>query len=229
MDFNEFLSWLRPACRLKSQSAAINRAAEVLGVSSTTAWDWFCGRKNTSAGYLLLMEALMRENWLGLVERAEVFARERHEGQTRKFTNEPYFHHPKAVAKLAAHYTDDVRVVAAAYLHDTMEDCGVSYEVLEAEFGPYTAALVYLLTNDDEKKKRMGKVKYMVGKILALPPDTLTVKLCDMLNNMTETRSKRQSARYADILEAVTLCPPPAWNAVHTELAERIRKANKFL
>lgn len=226
---DEFLTWLKGACLLRSKSAAVLRAADVLGVSSTTVWDWMQGRKNVSSGNLHHMETLVRENRLGLVERAEAFARERHEGQVRKFTGDPYFNHPKAVAELAAHYTDDERVLAAAWLHDTMEDCGASYEELAGGFDPYTAALVYLLTNDEDEKKRQGKVKYMVGKISALPPDALMVKLCDMLNNMTETHSKRQSARYADILEAVTLCPPPAWNAVHTELAERIRKANKFL
>ena len=103
-----------------------------------------------------------------------------------------------------------------------MEDCGVSYGELCAEFGPYVATLVYLLTNDEEEKERLGKARYMGKKLAALPPDALTVKLCDMLDNMTGTRSRRQAETYVEILRRVREKKPAVWNGTHEELAERI-------
>lgn len=95
---------------------------------------------------------------------------------------------------------------------------------MAAEFGPYVASLVFQLTNDEEEKKFLGKVRYMTRKLRSLPPDALMIKLCDMLHNMTETRSCSQAERYMKILEGVTAKCPAAWNGVHEQLADRIRE-----
>ncbi|WP_180972313.1 HD domain-containing protein [Akkermansia muciniphila] len=195
-----------------------------MGLSAATLWDWVTGRSVITKNNLRHMEDLVRENRLGLVERAEAFARRRHEGQVRKFTETPYAEHPAAVACLLSGYTGDDYLLAAAWLHDTMEDCGVTYDELADEFGPYVASLVFQLTNDEAEKNFLGKVRYMVRKLRSLPPDALMIKLCDMLHNMTETRSRPQAEKYMKILESVTEKSPAAWNGVHEQLAARIRE-----
>ena len=57
-----------------------------------------------------------------LVARALEFAKKAHEGHKRKYTGEPYVNHPIAVAKIVASVTKDQEMLAAALLHDTIED-----------------------------------------------------------------------------------------------------------
>src|SRR5215831_1568574 len=77
-----------------------------------------------------------------LSEKAALFAAERHEGHKRKFGGEPYFSHLAVVAEMVKAAGADEATVAAAYLHDTVEDVGVTYAELEREFGSEVAALV---------------------------------------------------------------------------------------
>lgn len=227
MSVNEFLEYIGrlPYGAPLRTTKGVMLCMDLLGVSRELVFKWKNGSNVPANPERKLMEVLVREKLVRLVERAEDFARHRHEGQTRKFTNVPYISHPEAVAGLAAEYTRDERVLAAAWLHDTMEDCGATYEELEAEFGPYVATLVFLLTNDEEEKKRVRKVRYMTRKLCALPPDALLIKLCDMLHNMTETRSRRQAETYREILDRVRERGAAAWNGTHEALAGRIMEA----
>lgn len=77
-----------------------------------------------------------------LVTQAMIFAAEMHDGAVRKASNIPYIVHPMEAAAVAASITDDQEVLAATVLHDVMEDCGVSFEELEARFGRRVAELV---------------------------------------------------------------------------------------
>lgn len=77
-----------------------------------------------------------------LVTQAMIFAAEKHDGAVRKASNIPYIVHPMEAAAIAATLTDDQEVLAATVLHDVMEDCGVSFEELEARFGTRVAELV---------------------------------------------------------------------------------------
>ncbi len=77
-----------------------------------------------------------------LVTKAVAFAAKAHDGQVRKGTDIPYIVHPMEAAAIAAGMTNDQDVIAAAVLHDTMEDAGVSREQIEIEFGPRVAELV---------------------------------------------------------------------------------------
>lgn len=75
-------------------------------------------------------------------EEAICFAVRAHEGQLRKRTLMPYIIHPLEVATICATLTSDLEVLAAAVLHDTVEDTAVSIEEIEKNFGPRVAALV---------------------------------------------------------------------------------------
>ena len=84
-----------------------------------------------------------------LVAKAAEFARLAHEsiGQRRKYTNELYIVHPQAVAATVASVTDDAVIIAAAWLHDVVEDTPITLEQLTEEFGAEVAGLVSDLTN----------------------------------------------------------------------------------
>ena len=69
-----------------------------------------------------------------LLNDAVAFAAHAHSGQLRKGTNLPYIVHPMEVAAICASYTDDVEVLAAAVLHDIVEDTPLGAAELEREF-----------------------------------------------------------------------------------------------
>jgi (p)ppGpp synthase/HD superfamily hydrolase len=82
-----------------------------------------------------------------LVARARAYAVAAHHGQVRRYTGAPYIVHPARVAAAVAGETTDPAVVAAAWLHDVLEDTGTRPEELGALFGERVAGLVVELTN----------------------------------------------------------------------------------
>ena len=85
---------------------------------------------------------------MDLFEKAARFALDAHAGQVRKASGTPYILHPMEVAAIAASLTGDPCVLAAAMLHDTVEDTSVTAADIEREFGPRVAALVASETED---------------------------------------------------------------------------------
>ena len=85
---------------------------------------------------------------MDLFEQALIFAMEKHRGQTRKDSAAPYLLHPMEVAAIAATMTDDPEVLAAALLHDTVEDAGVDPQEITDRFGDRVAELVFSETED---------------------------------------------------------------------------------
>ena len=79
-----------------------------------------------------------------LVERAREFATSAHQriGRQRKYSKLPYHVHLEAVAKLVAGVSDDQEVIAAAWLHDTVEDTPATLGDIEENFGVSVADLV---------------------------------------------------------------------------------------
>lgn len=77
-----------------------------------------------------------------LVTQAVIFAAQAHDGALRKGSETPYIVHPMEVVSIAATLTDDPQVLAAAALHDVLEDCDVEYETLCQQFGQRVANLV---------------------------------------------------------------------------------------
>ena len=76
-----------------------------------------------------------------LVTQAVVFAAQAHDGALRKGSQIPYIVHPMEAVAIASTLTDDPHVLAAAALHDVMEDCAVDYDTLLARFGSRVADL----------------------------------------------------------------------------------------
>ena len=70
-----------------------------------------------------------------MIDRAAKFAEQAHRGAHRKGTRIPYIVHPLETALIASMLTNDEEILAAALLHDTIEDTDVTYEDLKQEFG----------------------------------------------------------------------------------------------
>ena len=88
------------------------------------------------------------EGGVALIRRAGIVAINAHEGQLRR-TGEPYVTHPIAVADITADLGLDEMTIAAALLHDAVEDTGVTNEWLIGEFGEKVAAVVDGVTKLD--------------------------------------------------------------------------------
>lgn len=86
-----------------------------------------------------------------MIDRAAKFAEQAHKGTHRKGTRIPYIVHPLETALIASMLTNDEEILAAALLHDTIEDTGVTYEDLKQEFGTRVADLVAAESEDKSK------------------------------------------------------------------------------
>ena len=122
-----------------------------------------------------------------MVERARVFATAAHAavGQTRKYTFEPYIVHPAEVASIVATVPHTEAMIAAAWLHDTVEDTGVTIEVIRAEFGAEVAELVGWLTDVSrpEHGNRAHRKALDRAHSAMAPAEAQTVKLADLIAN----------------------------------------------
>lgn len=124
-----------------------------------------------------------------LIERAELFARAAHGaiGQKRKYTHEPYVVHLAEVAALVAGHGGDDAMVAAAWLHDVVEDTGITLGEVERHFGADVAELVFALTDvsrpdDGNRAKRKELDRRHVAKG---SPRAKTIKLADIISNIS--------------------------------------------
>ena len=77
-----------------------------------------------------------------LVSEAVIFAVKAHDGMRRKRSDTPYILHPMEAAVIVGTMTDDQCVIAAAALHDVVEDAGVTVSEIEERFGPRVRELV---------------------------------------------------------------------------------------
>jgi len=123
-----------------------------------------------------------------MIERAYQVALAAHAGQTRK-SGEPYIHHPLSVATIVARQGLDDVTVAAALLHDAVEDTLISLADLERDFGPDVSLIVDGVTKldrlhfDTQEEQQAASVRKM---LVALAKDlrVLIIKLADRLHNM---------------------------------------------
>ena len=83
-----------------------------------------------------------------LVTRAIIFAAQAHDGMRRKMSDAPYILHPMEAAAIVGSLTEKQEVIAAAALHDVIEDTPVTFEEVAKQFGPRVAALVWSESED---------------------------------------------------------------------------------
>jgi (p)ppGpp synthase/HD superfamily hydrolase len=125
---------------------------------------------------------------MDLVHKAQVFAIAAHSAvkQVRKYTGEPYFVHPAEVARIVAEVPGSTaEMVAAAWLHDTVEDTGVTSNDIHMNFGPEVAVLVGWLTDVSKPEDGNRAVRKAIDRehTAAAPAEAQTIKLADLISN----------------------------------------------
>lgn len=131
---------------------------------------------------------------MNLVIKAIHFAEKAHRGQVRKYSDNAYIVHPiRMLYRLMDYGCQDPNVLCAALLHDTCEDCGISFENIEKEFNKQIADLVKELTQADKmgdesisKLPRTERHKLNVHKLLRVSQNAKLIKLVDRLDNLSE-------------------------------------------
>lgn len=99
----------------------------------------------------------MAEIDTGIIDKAVRFAVEKHAGSSRKGTDVPYIVHPMEAAAVVAGITADQELIAAAVLHDTLEDTDTTYDEVLGLFGDRIAKLVKAESEDKQKGKAPAK------------------------------------------------------------------------
>ena len=122
------------------------------------------------------------------INRAFQYAYDGHNGQNRK-SGEPYITHPLHVAIYLCELNFDIETIAAALLHDLIEDTDISYEDLKKEFGEEVADIVDGVTKLDKIKyssNEEAKADAIRKMVIAMSKDirVLILKLADRLHNI---------------------------------------------
>jgi guanosine-3',5'-bis(diphosphate) 3'-pyrophosphohydrolase len=154
---------------------------------------------------------------------AASFAAQRHTGHHRKGDKkEPYINHPLEVANLLANVggVDDIDVLIAAILHDTVEDVGVKKEEIVERFGERVAGIVMEVT-DDKSLPKAERKQLQVDHAPHLSTEAKLVKLGDKISNIKD----------------VTNNPPSDWDLERRrkyiewgeDVVNGLRGRNKFL
>ena len=133
---------------------------------------------------------------MNLIVKASSFALEAHKGQKRKYTGKDYIEHPVRVANsIAKHELKSKELIAAAYLHDVVEDCDVNPSVILKEFGPLVAYFVMGVTNPSKiipshtmYRHRRKKIDFLHVK--SFGRECCVLKLIDRLDNLNELEYK---------------------------------------
>ncbi len=128
-----------------------------------------------------------------LVVRAICFAAEKHKGQPRKKKTIPFIVHPMEAAAIVSSMTDDPEVIAAAVLHDVLEDTPTSKEELTREFGRRICDLVAEESEDKRpdqppEETWQPRKQETIDKLAHAGRDTKILTLADKLANIREMK-----------------------------------------
>jgi GTP pyrophosphokinase len=149
-----------------------------------------------------------------LLRRAYEVAEAAHEGQVRK-TGHAYITHPLMVAFMLADYGLDQETIAAAFLHDTVEDTDVTLEQLRAEFGNEIATLIDGVTKLDRVRysnREQAQAATIRKMVVAMAQDVrvLIIKLFDRLHNMRTVYALREAKQIRVAKETLDVYAPLA-------------------
>lgn len=114
-----------------------------------------------------------------LIQSAALYARDAHRGQMRD-DGTPFITHPIATYRILSRVTDDQNLLAAALLHDTIEDTATTYEQLKAQFGTDIADLV----NEVTKEGAADSVGYTFPRLHT--QRGIMLKFADRLSNISD-------------------------------------------
>lgn len=210
------------------------------------------------AALLALCASYMNDDELVLIREAHTVAAEAHAGIRRK-SGEPFIEHPIAVAGILAELALDAQGIAAALLHDTVEDTDVTLDTLRERFGPVIAAIVDGVTkfdaveapkvdgemlpaeltpdgNVDVQAVRARKLREQAETVRKLflamvtDPRIVLLKLADRLHNMRTMAAQPPAKREQKSRETLELYAPLAGRiGVHVFQSELEDLAFSFL
>ena len=124
-----------------------------------------------------------------LLDRAILFAVKAHAGTERRGKGFPYIVHPMEAMEIVATITPDQELLAAAALHDTVEDTDVTVEQIREEFGERIANLVasesdIMIEGQTEEESWHARKQAAIDRLARAPHDAKMVALGDKLSNM---------------------------------------------
>lgn len=173
-----------------------------------------------------------------LLLRALEFAARKHRDQRRKGEEaSPYINHPISVALLLAEIggVTDVEVLAAAILHDTLEDTDTAGEELEAAFGVRIRTLVEEVT-DDKTLPKDARKRHQIEHAEHLSADVVLIKLGDKIANVVDVThfppakwSIDRRREYLDWAEAVVSNCPRVNAALEQHFARVLAEGRRTL
>ena len=126
------------------------------------------------------------------------FAVKAHAGQLRKGSSLPYVFHPLGAARTLIECGCSQEIVAAAILHDTIEDTSVTYEDIRSSFGEEVAGLVREVSAPDMEDSWENRKGHTIEHLKDAPKDVLLLACADKLDNIASIRND-----YAMLGEAV--------------------------
>ena len=149
-----------------------------------------------------------------LIQSAYAVADAAHDGQLRK-SGEAYITHPVSVATILATLSLDDITIAAALLHDAVEDTGVSLAQIEAQFGPVVASIVDGVTKleriqFDSKQAQQAATMRKMLVAMAKDPRVLLIKLADRLHNMRTIAAMPEWKQHRTAQETLDIYAPLA-------------------
>jgi len=165
---------------------------------------------------------------VALVSRAFEFSDSAHRGQYRK-SGEPYITHPLAVASILSQWRLDAQGLAAALLHDVMEDTSVTKNELEKKFGKPVADMVDGVSKLDQiefDSREEAQAESFRKMLLAMARDVrvILIKLADRLHNMRTLDAMAQAHKKRIAKETLDIYAPIAnrlgLNALYLELQD---------
>ncbi len=175
-----------------------------------------------------LLNTYLEPEKVAIILRAFETGANAHQGQTRK-TGEPYILHPVAVARILANMRMDYGSVAAAILHDTIEDTVLTRQEIESRFGEEIADLVEGVTKLDKMKFRTrheADAESFRKLMLAMSKDlrVIFIKLADRMHNMRTLGSMDPQSRRRIARETLDIYAPIAdrlgMNSIKSELQD---------
>ncbi len=180
-----------------------------------------------------------KEEDLNKIREAFALCKEKHEGQFRD-SGEAYYFHPLNTAIILTTVYADCDTICAGLLHDVIEDCGMTKQELEDEFGPTVANLVYGVTKISKihfSTENEALIEYYKKIIVGMSEDVrvIIIKLADRLHNMRTLWAKDEEKQKKIARETLDILAPIAHHlGIHKikseleDLSLRYLKPNVF-
>ncbi|MBN2491364.1 MAG: HD domain-containing protein [Planctomycetes bacterium] len=144
-----------------------------------------------------------RKRDIGPLLRAVLLAARKHRAQLRKDRETPYVAHPLRVAMILEHVfgVSDLDMLAAAVLHDTIEDTQTDHDDLVPAVGRRAADLVAALTKD-KRMPEAAREEAFLAQLVAAGPEAMVIKLADIYDNLLDAGDLAASDRRKTVAKA---------------------------